>query len=247
MTTIVGTSQLWISGGTVTVPAGVTADMVALFYMGSANGTNNGNTLSKSGVTFTQLESVAANNMWVYVVKATGLVAGDVVTLTQTTSGSLFLGHDYTNDYDYGAVSAGTRGGVSQSTTTSGSTTPTSGSKVVVLALERTLTTPTTVSSVTSSGGESVTQVRYDEDTTTDTSVSVYKGEFTASAAASRTATITYSGGSGNGYAALITTTSTAVGYNPPTDMPLDIAVDPNSEMQFIATKIPPNLASYGA
>lgn len=35
-------------------------------------------------------------------------------------------------------------------------------------------------------------------------------------------------------------------GYNPPTGMPSDIAVDPASEMQLIATKAPPALGGYG-
>lgn len=211
MTTIVGTAQLCADPGatSITVPAGVTADMNALFYMGSGNGTDLTLTLSKAGVTFTQLDSRVVNNMWVWVFTATGLVAADTVTLAEVVGGTVQLGHDYTDEYSYDILSAGTRGGVSQTFTTTGSVTPASGAKVAVLALERTTATPTTVSTVVSSGSETVTQTRYDEDATTDTSVSVYRGIFTASAAAARTVTITYSGGSGNGYAALITTVAT--------------------------------------
>jgi hypothetical protein len=135
--------------------------------------------------------------------KATGLVGGDTITVTGNAKTCHWHGF-YTDEFDIDSAtnSSGVRPG-SQSTTTTGAVTPASGQKVLVVAAERTTLDGTTVSSVVSSGAETVTQIVYREDAAS-TDTSIYYGTFVASAAASRTVTITYSGGSGNGYASLI-------------------------------------------
>jgi hypothetical protein len=191
-----------------TVPTGVATWMTGLIAMGSPNST--AYTITTTGSagtpTFTAIDARAAGNMYVRVLKVTGVKAGDTITITPSAGTSLEIGHYYDDTVDFTAasVSAAVRGS-SVSTCTTGSLTPASSQKVEIVSLERTTATPTTVSSVTSSGSETVTQTSYDE-ATGNPAVSVYFGEFTASAAAARTATVTYSGGSGNGYAAAVLT-----------------------------------------
>ena len=216
MTTILGTFAVKTSGAThtVTVPAGVTPAMSLLLALGTNdNAMSAGTALASPGATFTPLDERAANNMSVTVWTGTGLTAGNTLTVTLGSAETPVIHHVYTDDYTFssgaGNVAVGTRGGVSSASTTSGSLTPTAGQPVWLVALERTTAPPTTVSSVVSSGGETVTQVDYQE-AATDPAVSVYFGRFVASAAAARTATITYSGASGNGYAALVRATATA-------------------------------------
>lgn len=221
MATIVGALAVKSTANTVhtiTVPSGVTSTMNALIAFGNNDSTwTAGTAVSSSGATWSLLNESQATNMWVSVWTGTGMTAGDTVTITLASGESIAIYDYYTSDYSFnsgaGNVAVGNRGGVSQTTTTSGSLTPSAGQTVVLVALERTTAIPTVVSSVTSSGGETVTQIGYGQDDTgAEPDVSIYFGSFTASAAAARTATITYDDASGNGYAALVTTTSTVPG-----------------------------------
>jgi hypothetical protein len=210
MTAVVGTALERSGGGgsaTFTAPTGVTSTMVGLFVLGTATNVDPVSVLSSPGVTFTQIDKRAAGNMYVTVIKATGLVAAATITLSQTTTVTTYIAHDYQDVYDYttASLSAAVRGS-SVSTCVTGSITPASGQTVAVVSLERTTATGTTVSSAVSSGSETVTQIEYGESAGT-TAVSIYRGVFTASAAAARTVTVTYNSGSGNGYAAAVLTT----------------------------------------
>lgn len=206
---------------TLTVPTGVATWMCGLIAMGSPNST--AYTITTAGSagspTFTAIDARAAGNMYVRVLKVTGVKAGDTITITPSAGTSLEIAHFYSDTHDFTAASvqAAVRGS-SVSTCTTGSITPASAQVVEVVSLERTTATPTTVSSVTSSGSETVSQIAYNE-ATGNPAVSVYFGEFTASAASSRTATVTYSGGSGNGYAAAILTSGITA---PNPGVPLD-------------------------
>lgn len=217
MTTIVGT--LYVANGgvspvhTFTVPTGVTTGMTGLFAFGTADGVDPGNITmtGPAGSSFTELDERSATNTRVWVGSGTGLTAGDTVTLSFTTTNKqVALLHLYTDEWTFpGTVAAGVRGASSTSTTT-GALTPAAGQRVVVVGVERTLATPTVVTSVTSSGGETVSELAFAESGATTPTVSVYLGSFVASAAESRTATITYDDASGNGYAALLLTTPTS-------------------------------------
>lgn len=208
MTLIVGTPIERSNGATFTVPTGVTSGMVGLILTSTADSTNTGQTLVKTGATIAQLDGRAANNTYVRIYRATGLVAGDTVTVTQTAAGASWVQHFYQDEYDFvGTPAVGTRGGVSQAFCVTGSLTPAVGQQVAVVAVERTTATGTTVSSVASSGGETVTAVSgFYAENPTSTASTGYAGLFTASAAAARTVTVTHNSASGNGYAALILT-----------------------------------------
>lgn len=206
MTAVTGTYVESATSGTshsFTVPAGVTAAMKAIIVVATGSSTAQSSiTLTKSGATFTRVDLTQATNEWTAVFEGTGLVAGDTVSVTLTGSATVGIGHYYTDEWDPIATigTPGTRGGVSQSATTSGSYSATAGERVFVIATERT-TTATSVSSVTVSTGEAVTQLSYGEGSTVQTSV--FLGYFTAGSTGGRTVTIAYSNSSGNGYCAL--------------------------------------------
>lgn len=229
MTVVVGTV---VSGTTptvtLTVPALVTSGMAALIVFATATSTDWDPVPAKSGATFTLIDDRAAGNLRVTVWTGTGLVAGDTITTSATINSGCGIWHSYRDDYTYNvaSVQAAIRGG-STAVSLTGSLTPTAAQQVAVVGVERTTATPTTVSSVVSNGGETVTQQSYFE--LAGIVTSVYTGDFTASAAASRTVTITYSDASANGYGALITMTPAAAPPAPPAVWPAapqDLAVD---------------------
>lgn len=190
----------------VTVPAGVTPTHRALIVLATGDNVAVTMTPSTSGSgTVTALDSVRqATNTYVGIFEGYGLTAGDTITIVLNISKFADIAHTYDDSIaSYGAVAFGTRP-ASQASTTSGSTTPSAGQRVRVIGVDRTTVGPT-VSSVTSSGGETVTQVDFNHDAASvQPVVGVYFGEFTASAAAARTATVTMSSASTNGYAAVI-------------------------------------------
>lgn len=192
------------SGGTaVDVPTGVTANMVGCISLCTADGGAVSAVLSHANGTFALIEERAATNMRVATYRATGLVGGDQITVTGNAKTCHWHGF-YTDEFDIDSAtnSSGVRPG-SQATTTTGSVTPASGQRVLVVGAERSTADGTTISSVVSDGAETVTQILYNEEVTS-TDTSIYFGTFLASAAAARTVTITHSAASGNGYASLI-------------------------------------------
>lgn len=207
MTYIAGTAAAGTTPApTLTVPVGVTPAFQGLIVFSTSSGTDWDPVPAKAGATFVLLDDRAATNLRVTVWSVTGVTAGDVITVSATINSATNIWHAYQDvyTYDVASVAPAVRSG-SSAVTVSGTLTPAVGVPVALVAVERTTATGTTVSSVVSSGGETVTQRLFSEETST--SSSTYIGDFTASAAASRTVTITYSGGSGNGYAALITGT----------------------------------------
>ena len=206
MTAVTGSYVEGATSGTAfsfTVPTGVVPAMKAIIVVATGSSAAQSSiTLTKTGATFTRVGLTQATNEWTAVFEGTGLTAGDTVNVGLTSNATVSIGHYYTDEWDPDATlgTPGTRGGTSQATTTSGSLSVTAGQRVFVVATERT-TSATTVSSVVSSGGESVTQISFGEGATVQTSV--FLGYFTAGSTGSRTVTITYSNSSGNGYCAL--------------------------------------------
>jgi pectate lyase len=214
MTQVVGTvydGSTASTTHTITVPSGVTTSMTGLFVIGTGSSTAVTTTLSFAGASFSKLDEQNAVNTRVAVWTGANLSAGNSVTLTLSGSAAVTVGHYYQDDYSFasGSLSAATRS-VSSSSTTSGSVTPGSGQRVVIVGVERT-TTATTLSGVTTSGGDAVTNTFYGEGTGS-AQASVYAGTYTAGSGAARTATITYSNSSGNGYAAQILTSGSGGG-----------------------------------
>jgi len=203
-----------------TVPPGVTSGMVGVIVFSLASGTDWDPVPFKSGATFTLVDDRAATNLRVTVWSGTGLVAGDVVTVSATIDNQANVWHLYTDEFtvDVPTLAAGVRGG-STAVTVSGSVTPDLGQTVLVIASERTTATGSVVSSVVSSGGETITDQLFSEQPETVTST--YMGTFVASAAASRTVTITHNSASTNGYCAVVEVVSAAVPTPvPPSDFP---------------------------
>jgi hypothetical protein len=191
---------------TLTVPVGVTAGFQGLIVFSTSSSTDWDPVPAKAGATFTLLDDRAAGNLRVTVWAVTGLVAGDVITTSATINGACNIWHAYQDQYTYDVVSVAPaiRSG-SSAVSVSGTASPATGQPVAVVAVERTTATGSVTSSVVSSGGETVTQRLFSEETATVSST--YIGDFTASAAGTRTVTLTYNTASGNGYAALITGT----------------------------------------
>lgn len=193
---------------TVTVPAGtVASDYVLLVATGSTGGTPVSPssavfTRSGGGGTFTSLMAVAQiSNSWMTVWKATGLVAGDAITLTLNGNYLGFVTHSYfDNDPGVAVSSTFSRGGVSGGTNTAPAITgATAGDKFIVVSTERTTADGTVVNSRTNSTGATVTgRYYFEEPTSNDSSVDV--SEFTiASGTTSGTTAVVYSSTSGNG------------------------------------------------
>lgn len=199
---------------TLTVPVGVTAGFQGLIVFSTASNIDWDPVPAKAGATFVLLDDRAAGNLRVTIWSVTGVVAGDVITTTATLPGGCNIWHGYQDvyTYDVASLAAGIRG-ASSAVTVSGAVSPANGQTVALVAVERTTATGTVVSSAVSSGGETITQRLFSEETATVSSV--YIGDFTASAAASRTATVTHNSASTNGYAALITCTAIVVPIPP--------------------------------
>lgn len=189
----------------ITVPAGVTPSMPGLVVIASGDPVTLPFSPSTSGSgTVTQLDARAAGNSYIGIFRVTGATAGDTVTIGIGADWkSLRMAGQWDDTaVGYGALAVGVRSS-STSSTTSGSLTPASGQRVVVVGVDRTSVLPT-VSSVTSSGGETVTQDQFSHDAGgVQPVVGIYFGEFTASAASARTVTVTMSGASTNGLAAI--------------------------------------------
>lgn len=190
------------TGHTVTVPVGVTTSHVAFFAMGTGDGVTVTVTPSTSGSgTITAIDAgTTATNCRVAVFKGTGLVAGDTVTFTLSVAKQLAIGHEYRDDITstIGTTASAIRPG-SQATTLTGALTPAASQLMLNIFVDRTSTTPT-LSSVVSSGGEGTTVDSFSHSPGTAPVVGVAFATYVASAAASRTVTATYSGASGNGY-----------------------------------------------
>ena len=206
-TLIVGTPAVFtVNSGGLTVPVGVTPGMFGIVVSSSADGLSWGPTgFTVAGVRQTSdvIDDRAAGNMRTVIQQVTGCTAGQTLTPTGTNKANHWT-HIWSNIYRLlpGTAAAGVRPG-SQANCVSGSLTPAAGQRVVVVATERTTLDGTTLSGVTSSGGETVTQATFDEDAAT-TDTGQYIGSFLASAAAARTAEATFSSGSGNGYTAVV-------------------------------------------
>ncbi len=207
MTLIVGTFAEGTSASTTaafTVPTGVTAGMWGLFAIGTGSSTAVTMSLAGTGGTFTQLDIQTDGQQRAAVFKGVGLVAGTVVTVTFSSSVTSSIGHLYQDEYTYDTLSGAIRS-LSATSTTTGSVTPAAGQRVAVVGIERSTAGPTSVTLLSSSGGETVTQESFGDGGTIG--ASCFLGSFVASAAAARTVSITYTNGSTNGYAALILTT----------------------------------------
>jgi len=198
----------------VTVPNGVTTNMGALFTVATADGNDWDPVPASAGASFTLLDDRAATNMRVTLWAGTGLAAGAPVDFVGSVATQATVNHVYSDEWAPRAagIAPAIRSG-SSAVCVSGSVAAESGGVVLLVSLERTTATGTTVVSAVSSGGEPVTTVSFAEATGTVTSTLVAR--FTASASAARTGTVTYSSGSGNGYAALILTDVPAAPVGP--------------------------------
>lgn len=189
-----------------TVPAGVTADQWCLIVIsGSTNGSaplvpaSYSPASSGSPVTFVEIFPITKiNNSWVIIFKVQGLVAGNVVT---TTLSSSFL-HKVDNSYwatDPG-VAIGTyydRAGASGATVVAPSMACSVGDHITILSMERT-TAVTTVTGRSNAGGNTVTNRYFDENSGSACSVDIT--EFVATGTSTGTSTVTYDTASGNGF-----------------------------------------------
>jgi hypothetical protein len=100
VTTIAGTLYVDSAGGVthnLTVPAGVTADMDVLISMGTGDLAATTATATSAGGTFTTLDSRAANNCYVNIIRGTGVVAGATIVVTLSVTALLAVHHHYTN------------------------------------------------------------------------------------------------------------------------------------------------------
>lgn len=197
------------------VPVGVTPDHQGLvvFAVNSQVAVTWNVSITGAG-TITLLDSIAGATAYFHVYKVTGARYGDYIKLTTSPSSRcIALQSRWEKGITYGTPASAVRP-ASQNTTTSGSTTPAAGQRVLVLAVDRTATN--TITGASSSGGETVQFESYDRIDTTQPVMGIYWGEFVASAAAARTATITVATAAGSGYCAVIpisvVTSTTAVG-----------------------------------
>lgn len=202
------TSPLVINGASTsqvfTVPAGVDASYVGMIAFGTSDSTPpNVTSVSCSGAgSASAVLQQTAGNMCVVVITATGCVAGDTITATCAVGKTIASKQVWDNRISgYGTLASAVRGSSSASTT-SGSTAPVAGAMMRLVALERTIADTAGVVSITTTGGEGVDLVDF-EDTTSLPTVSIAFAEWTATQSAAETATITYDTASGNGLAAI--------------------------------------------
>ena len=190
------------SSGPVVMPAGTIATDHVLIAYGVAFGTG----LTMPVVTITGLgagswgEVVAMhpdNNMAWGLYEVWGVTAGQTVTVGTTGTAHARSLQAWVFTADIGAPGGlGSRGGTSNLFNTIPGRAVTAGAKMLIFSTERT-TAATTLSSVTVSSGETVTQLTFAEET--GTSDSFYLGEYTTGVNPSGIATVTYSNASGNG------------------------------------------------
>lgn len=212
MTTVAGTLYVDtanLTAHTFAVPAGVTRSMVVLFIAGTSSGTANPITWTTSGTgTFTAVSSGTATNTYYTVAQGTGFLAGDTITATTPGGVNTTIGHWYDDTIaSYGAA-AGLAASGSNATQSSGSLTPAAGQRVRVVQVDRVLSAKT-VSAVTTTTGETVTVLNY-QDSTAGASVSALFAEYTATAATARTASVTMSVAATSVYVAQIPITAVA-------------------------------------
>lgn len=186
--------------GTVVMPAGTVAtDHVLIVYSISTGTPAPTITLTvPAGASYGDVVPQRAdNNMGWGLYEVWGVVAGQSVTLTSNQNQAKLI-QAWVFTADIGLPGAlGSRGGVSQVTTTIPGRAITAGAKMLIFGIERTTASGTVPNTVTLSSGEAVTQLSFFEDAST--SNSLYLGEYTVGQNPSGIATITYSGGSGNG------------------------------------------------
>lgn len=202
----------------IVVPEGVTSthDGLVVFAVNSQTPVTWTVTISGSG-TITQVDSIAGSTAYFHIYKVTGATAGDVMTLsTNPSSRCIAVQSRWEKGINYGTVASAVRV-ASVNTTTSGSTTPAVGQRVLVVQVDRTATNA--ITSATSSGGETVQFESYDRIDTTQPVMGIYFGEFVASAAAARTATVVVTTAAGSGYCAVIPI-SVVVGGGPVSGAP---------------------------
>lgn len=182
-----------------TVPSGVTATDTAVFVIGGSTTMPASVTLSKSGVTFNVVQAlIAENNMWSVTYKATGLVAGDTVDITQSINQLTIASHMYLkSDIDVVGTKQN-RGGVSSATITAPSITTTAGQPFYIVGMERTVAAGT-ITSIVNSNGIPMTNLFWQEDSGSATSTLFARG--VATGTSSGTTTVTYESSSGNGTA----------------------------------------------
>ena len=209
MTTITPASFIASTSGnpiTWDAPSGVRPDMSGLIVFTNATGTEPILTLTCSAGTCEEVDNHDAGNMWVNVWKVTGVTAGDTFSATAAgVQGAHQIQEIYQDEIDYTVASrvSGHRPSSSASCTSPAITPDRAGQTVVVISCERTLAGPTTLSSITSDGGETITQDVFATDTGS-MDQTTYLGRFDAVDTDAHTVTATYSSGSGNGYVALI-------------------------------------------
>jgi hypothetical protein len=192
---------------TIALPAGSVAGGYGLAVMGSASGTVY--TMTATG--WTQVVSAAATNMYVVAaikkLDAADITAGSITFTTSNVNHPLWL---VTFDTTYTAIDPsvslpltasfyGTRGGVSQTFVDAPTVTPTGTAVAVIVGLERTTATGTTLNTLTFGS------VDYDNEANTVATVSLAIGHGTLTAgAASGANRLTYSGASGNALAFML-------------------------------------------
>src|ERR1044072_6942125 len=198
---IVGTSISYNNTtASFTVPAGVQATDTAVFVIGGSTSWPASVTLSKAGVTFTEIQPLAtATNMWHITYKATGLVAGDTVNVSQSISQLTIGAHFYfVNGIDVvGAV--GNRGGVSQTTVVAPSITTTAGQRVFLVAMDRSTTVTGVPSRANSNSNTFASEFFMEESGASLTSINLASS--TIAGTSSGTTTVTYGVASTNALA----------------------------------------------
>lgn len=191
----------------VTVQSGVTATdtVLILFAYGTATIFSASVTVPPGATSQVLIPMRKDNNLSWTLIAVTGVVTGDVVTITLSSSSWNTVAQAFAFDQPVGLVGTiGNRGGVSGSSTVApGLAGLPVGTPTLMLALERTLANPTTVNSVVSSTSEAVTQLSYTE-RVGDPDISFYLGRFVPTTSPTGSTTITYSSSSGNAGAVLI-------------------------------------------
>jgi len=202
----------WLQNGTpgefgsvtsfdLTVPAGVTADQFVLIMVAgtSSGGTGADCVATKAGATFTTIAPTAVDNtVWGTLIKGTGLVAGDVVTVTLSVARQVAFAHSYF-DNDFGVPSA-LNPRIDSATNIAPDIAVGPGSTVYVVSFERSTTVGTAVSSAVNSNGRTVNERLFNE-TLTPTLCTFYLADFGEPTASSGTTTLTYTNTSTSGLA----------------------------------------------
>lgn len=191
---------------TVTVPTGVTADMRALFVMGTADnafGVWRCRT-SGSGVLFSRLNSLATNTMTA-MFEGIGLVAGDTVSFFSNEINKPLSIHHIYRDEILGGAMIGFRSSFPASVNAvSGKALFAPGQKGLIVSLDRTFVPAGLVDAVVDTG-ETVTDLDWQHSPdSTNPSIGVYFGEFTANQPGLKQATVTLGSSSTNAWCGIM-------------------------------------------